>query len=76
MAKIVRNIDSVDDIKGSDFVCEIEYIEFIDEKGRRKLFKIFGIVPVSTSACEKIDNQVDWDDSNFHFVVDVGAELK
>ena len=76
MAKIVRNIDNVDDIKGTDFMMEIEDVEFIDDKGRKKKFKIFGIVPVSTDECKNIDKDVDWDDSNFHFVIDVGGEIK
>ncbi len=76
MAKIVREINDINDIKGTDFMMEIEYIEFLDDKGLRKKFKIFGIVPISTEECKSIDKEVDWDDSNFHFVVDVGEEIK
>ncbi len=76
MAKIIRNVDDVNKISSTDFLCEIECIEFIDDKGRRKQFKIFGIVPLSTDEFNELDKEVDWDDNNFHFAVDVGDEIK
>ncbi len=76
MAKIVREIDDINNITGLDFLAEIEYIEFVDEKGISRKFKITGIVPLSVDDCRRIDKEVDWDGNNFHVVVDCGQEVK
>lgn len=70
MAKLTREIDNIDKINPNDFIIEIEFMEFVDGKGRSKKFKITGLAPISTDACRVLDNSIDWSPGNFHFIID------
>lgn len=80
MAKIVRNIDNISNISGSDYIIEIEYIEFIDDKGNVARYKLDALVPLSVEKCREVSTKfhedVDWDKDNFHFAVGIGEVVK
>ena len=69
MAKIVRQIEDVSKISGNSFIIELEEIEFVDDSGRTKSFKIGSVVLVSAKKCAELDDTVDWDKKNFHLMV-------
>ena len=69
MAKIMRNIEDVSKITGNSFIIELEEIEFVDDTGKTKSFKIAAIVPVSAERCAEFDKTVDWDKKNFHLLI-------
>lgn len=69
MAKIVRNIEDISKINENSFLIELEEIEFIDDNGRNKSFKIEAIVPVSAERCAEFDKTIDWDKKNFHLLI-------
>lgn len=77
MAKIVRYIDDLSKINGNSFLIELEEIEFIEDDGKTKSFKIEAIVPISAERCAELDTTVDWDKRNFHLlIVPKGVEVK
>ncbi len=69
MAKIVRYIEDISKITGSDFIIELEEIELIGDDGKTKSFKIDAVVLISAKRCAELDNTVDWDKKNFHLLV-------
>ncbi len=69
MAKIVRNIEDVSKIEKRHFVIEIEELELIDDNGNSISVKIDSISPVSANTCFVLDNTVDWNHGNFHFLI-------
>lgn len=73
MAVITRNISNIAELTGDDFILELEYIEFIDDAGNHRKFKISGLCPISVIDCRRVSPATEWDDKNFHFVIDVDA---
>ena len=69
MAKIVRQIEDVSKISGNSFIIELEEIEFVDDTGKTKSFKIGSVVLISAKRCAELDDAVDWDKINFHLIV-------
>jgi hypothetical protein len=69
MAKIVRHIEDVTNIKVTDYIIELEEIEFIDDAGKTVSRKIDSVIPISTIKCIQLDKTVDWDKNNFHFMI-------
>jgi len=69
MAKIVRQIEDVFKISENSFIIELEEIEFVDDSGRTKSFKIGSVVLVSAKRCIELDDTVDWNKINFHLIV-------
>lgn len=75
MAKIVRNVENVDDITVKNMIIELEEIEFIGDDGRSKTFKLDTLIPISYKRCTELDDNVDWDSNNFHFLACTGDEV-
>lgn len=71
MAKIVREVENVHFLGASDYIIEIEHIEFMDQKGNMKKAKMTGLVPISVEKCRQIEPAIDWDEDNFRFFIEI-----
>lgn len=75
MAKIVRAVNDISNIKQLEHIIELECVEFFDDSGKTRKFKLKGITPMSTEHCVELDENTDWTRGNFHFFLDKGDEV-
>lgn len=75
MVLIECSVESLDDIE-STIHKEIEGIVFVDDSGKKKIYKVKGLIPMFTSYMKKLHPDIEWDEDNLHVAILIGDEIK
>ena len=80
MVDIICSVESLDEIKDIELEGmihkEIESIVFRDDKGRKKRFKVKGLINQNTVYMTKMYPDTDWNWENIHVAILIGDEIK
>ncbi len=75
MVDLFCSVENIDEIENTLYK-EIESIVFKDDKGRKKRFKVKGLINQTTAQMTVLYPDTDWDWDNIHVAILLGDEIK
>lgn len=75
MVYIHCSVESLDDVE-SIVYKEIEGIIFTDDKGKKKTFKVKGLLNQTIAYMKKLYPDIEWDKDSIHTAILLGDEIK